>query len=207
MARWEPDAADRLQVAALELFAEKGFERVTIEEISRRAGLTKRSFFNHFTDKREALFGSGPELQKQIVMREITAQDEGLPPLKVVVRALQAVADEMFQDRRDAVARRARIILATPELQERELQKRETLTGIVASALQQRGLDAATALITARAGMLVQQTAMQEWIHDSGTTPLRQVLADTLQSLHAVVANTKRPMTQWRRHAAGPSGS
>jgi AcrR family transcriptional regulator len=82
--RWEPDGVGRLQAAALELFAEKGFERTTVAEIAERAGLTKRSFFNHFADKREVLFSPLSEMQREIVAREIKLRADALPPLEAV---------------------------------------------------------------------------------------------------------------------------
>src|SRR5215471_5784528 len=55
MGRWEPNARGRLEQAALELFLERGFEQATVTEIARRAGLTQRTFFRYFADKREVL--------------------------------------------------------------------------------------------------------------------------------------------------------
>jgi AcrR family transcriptional regulator len=187
MSRWEPDAVGRLQGAAFELFAEQGFERTTVAEITQRAGLTKRTFFNHFADKREVLFGPGSELQREIVAREIAECADTLPPLDAVVHGLQAAADTMFEGRRAAVTRRREIIDANPELQERELSKRAALTDTIAAALHARGLDFDTALLTARAGMLVHQTAMQRWTQSADDRPLREVLSDALLSLHTIV--------------------
>ena len=60
MSRWEPDARGRLEKAALALYGERGFENTTVAEIADRAGLTERTFFRYFTDKREVLFaGAG----------------------------------------------------------------------------------------------------------------------------------------------------
>jgi AcrR family transcriptional regulator len=185
--RWEPDAAGRLQAAAIELFAEQGFERTTVAEITQRAGLTKRSFFNHFADKREVLFGPGAELQREITAREIAACPGTAPPLDAVVRALQAAADAMFEGRRAAVTRRREVIDANLGLQERELSKRAALTDTIAAALHARGLDSDTALLTARVGMLVQQTAMQRWTQSADDRPLREHLSDALLSLHTIV--------------------
>ena len=56
MVRWEPGSAERLQKAALELFATRGFEQTTATEIAQSVGLTERTFFRHFSDKREVLF-------------------------------------------------------------------------------------------------------------------------------------------------------
>jgi AcrR family transcriptional regulator len=115
MPRWKPDAVERLQSAALELFDEQGFERTTVAEIVQRAGLTQRTFFNHFADKREVLFGLSSELEQEII-REIAAGGDTLPPLDAVVRALEVVADKMFENRRAVVTRRYAVIAANPEL-------------------------------------------------------------------------------------------
>ena len=186
MPRWEPHGVDRLQAAAFELFAEQGFERTTVAEIAQRAGLTQRTFFNHFADKREVLFGLGSEFQQEIV-REIAACADTVPPLDTVVRALQAASDRVFEERRTAVARRHKIINANPELQERELRKRAALTDAIAAALQARGLDPETALLTAGAGMLVQQTALQRWTQPTEGRPLRELLSEAMRSLRTTV--------------------
>jgi AcrR family transcriptional regulator len=186
MPRWKPDAVDRLQAAALELFAEQGFERTTVAEIAERAGLTKRTFFNHFADKREVLFGPVAETGAGIVARDIAASPEALPPLEAVVYGLQAAGETMWQSRRASVARRREIIDANPELQERELRKRAALTDAIAGALRTRGVDPATALLTAHVGALVQQTAMQRWTQSADDRPLRDFLSDALASVRTI---------------------
>jgi AcrR family transcriptional regulator len=188
MPRWEPDGVGRLQAAALELFAEQGFERTTVAGITERAGLTKRTFFNHFVDKREVLFGPVSEAQREIVTGEIARCPDSLPPLVAVVRALQAAADIMFEARRAAVTQRRRIIDANPDLQERELRKRATLSDDIAGALRSRGTDPDSALLAARAGLLVQQAAMERWTESQEDTPLRDFLADALHSLCSIAA-------------------
>jgi AcrR family transcriptional regulator len=190
MPRWEPDGVDRLQAAALELFAEQGFERTTVAEITQRAGLTKRTFFNHFADKREVLFGPVAGAQQEILTREIVACPAALPPLEAVVCGLQAAGDTLWEARRAAVIRRREIIDANPELQERELRKRATLTGAIAGALRARGTDPDTALLSAHIGVLVQQTAMQRWAQSAGNRPLRDFLSDALLSLRTIAAQT-----------------
>ncbi len=191
MPRWEPDGVERLQVAALELFAEQGFERTTVAEIAQRAGLTPRTFFNHFTDKREVLFNLSAQFQQEVV-REIAECPDALPPLDAVVHALQAVADTMFEQRRAAVVRRREIVEANPELQERELSKRAGLTDAVAAALHARGLDPDTALVTASAALLVQQTAVYRWSRPDESRPLRELLRDALRSLRTTVGQEGR---------------
>src|ERR1044071_2040813 len=117
MPRWKPDAVERLQAAAFDLFDEQGFERTTVAEIAQRAGLTQRTFFNHFADKREVLFGLSAEVQHEVI-QGIKESGDDLPPLDTIVRALAVTADNLFEDRRAAVTRRTAILAANPELQE-----------------------------------------------------------------------------------------
>ncbi len=186
MPRWEPDGLERLEAAAFELFAEQGFERTTVAEIAQQAGLTQRTFFNHFADKREVLFGLSAGFQEAVV-HEITACADTVPPLDAVVRGLQSAGGSMFEQRRAAVTRRTAIVEANPELQERELSKHAALTDAIATALRARGVDPETALLTASAGMLVQQTAVRRWTQPAESRPLSELLSDALSSLRATV--------------------
>lgn len=186
MPRWRPDGFERLQAAAFELFDEQGFERTTVAEIAQRAGLTQRTFFNHFGDKREVLFGLNVEFEQEL-LREIAACADDVAPLDTVVRALVAADETMFEGRRDAVLHRHRIVNANPELQERELRKYAALTDAVAAALQARGLDPDTALLTAGIGMLVQQTAISRWSRSGEVRPLREILSDAHELLRTTV--------------------
>jgi AcrR family transcriptional regulator len=186
VSRWEPNGIGRLQAAAVELFAEQGFEGTTVAEIAQRAGLTQRTFFNHFADKREVLFGPCAEREQEVVTREIAACDATLAPLDAVVRGLQAAADTTFEDLRLTVRRRQEIIDANPELHERDLRKQATVTDAIAAALEARGLDPDTALLTARAGALVQQTAVQQWTQCTETRSLRELLSSALHSLRTI---------------------
>jgi len=186
MPRWKPDAVERLQTAALELFDEQGFERTTVAQIVQRAGLTQRTFFNHFADKREVLFGLSSELQQEI-LREIAAGGDTLPPLDAVVHALEVVADKMFENHRAVVTRRYAVVAANPELQERELGKNAALTEAIAAALHARGCDPETAFLAAGAAMLAQQAAFRKWTRPGETRTLRDLLPDALHSLRTTV--------------------
>lgn len=186
MPRWKPDAAERLQTAALELFDHQGFERTTVAEIVERAELTQRTFFNHFADKREVLFRLSSRLQEEIV-REIEAGDDTLSPLDAVVRALEVVADRMFEDQRAAVVRRHAVVAANPELLERELGKNAALTEAVAAALHARCGDPDIAFLTAGAAMLAQQAAFRRWSRPGETRTLRELLLEAIRSLRTTV--------------------
>ena len=113
--------------AAIELFDEQGYEATTVAEIAERAGLTKRTFFRYFSDKREVLFSGSDELQR-LWLEGVAAAPADATPLAVVAAGLDPVA-EMFTERHDFARIRAGIIEANPELQERELIKLQNLAG------------------------------------------------------------------------------
>lgn len=187
MPRWEPDAIGRLQQAAIELFEQNGVDRTTVADIAQRANLTERTFFNHFPAKTDVLFGPRTNLHLEVVTRELNASIDTASALDAVVHALQVAADELLQGLREASIRRRKIIQANPALMERQEGKRAALVAAVATTLQDCGLDPATSLLTARAGALVQDIAEENWTQSTAPRLLRDVLADALAALRAVV--------------------
>src|SRR5580765_397369 len=125
MPRWEPDSRGRLEQAALDLYAERGFENTTVAEIAAHAGVTERTFFRYFADKREVLFGGSGTLQELLVTAVAAAPDTA-SPIAAVTAALEATS-AMFEERHDRARTRQAVITASAELQERELIKLATL--------------------------------------------------------------------------------
>src|SRR6516165_2707757 len=123
MARWKPDAPGRLAQAAMELYVAQGYDNTTVAEIAARAGLTERTFFRHFTDKREVLF-RGSEALRDTLVAAIDSAPAGASPLATVTAALDAAGAVFIPE---LARRRQAVILANPELQERELIKLATL--------------------------------------------------------------------------------
>src|SRR6202453_2731180 len=164
MVRWEPDARGRLGQAAFELFAERGFEQVTVAEIAERAGLTERTFFRYFADKREVLFAGSAAFQALFVS-SVESAPESAAPIDAVAAALYAQAGQ-FMEHPAAVRRRQAIIAAHPELRERELIKLAVVAAAVADALRHRGVGEPTASLTAEAGIAVFKIAFERWIAD-----------------------------------------
>ena len=137
MSRWEPNARGRLERAAMELFVARGFEQTTVAEIAQRAGLTERTFFRHFADKREVLFAGAGALQEFLVQRG-GAGARFRDAARRHRRALEAAAP-LFAERGDYPRRRQAVIAANAELQERELIKLAALAAAMAGALRERG--------------------------------------------------------------------
>src|SRR6202022_4363096 len=186
MSRWEPDARGRLERAALELYGERGFEQTTVAEIARRAGLTERTFFRHFADKREVLFWGAGVLQ-ELVVSTVASAPASAAPLGAVAAALEA-AGGLLQERREFARQRQTIIAANPELQERELIKLATLAAAMAEALRQRGVRDPAASLAAEAGIAVFRIAFERWINEPSQRDLPQVIGELLDELKAVTA-------------------
>lgn len=162
MPRWSPGAPERLVLAALELFAERGYDATTVADIARQAGLTKSTFFRHYSDKREVLFG-----RDDVVEVLVDSIDTALPDksaTQVVADAVDAVARTVFtEERRALVTSRRQVIAAHPELQEREALKGLAQVSAMTDALTRRGFDDITARVTADLGALVLRVAYEWW--------------------------------------------
>jgi AcrR family transcriptional regulator len=186
MARWEPDSRGRLAEAALSLYGERGFENTTVAEIAERAGLTERTFFRHFTDKREVLFWGAGALQDLFVNAVAESPDDA-SPIEAIAAALEAAGD-LLQQRGDYPRQRQAIIAASAELRERELIKLATLAAALAGALRQRGVAEPAASLTAEVAIAVFKIGFERWVDESNQRTLPELLRESLEELKVVTA-------------------
>ncbi|MGD0675075.1 MAG: TetR family transcriptional regulator [Polyangiaceae bacterium] len=202
MARWEPDARGRLEKAAMELFEERGYVRTTVEEIAARAGLTERTFFRYFADKREVLFSGSKELEKSIV-DGIEGAPREASALEAVVAAFEAAGAEL-QERRDIRFVRARYKLVTnhSEVQERELIKLASLALAVARALRARGVPEPAATLAAEVGIAVFKTGFERWVNGSKPRDLAAHIRAAVDAIKAVAAEGNPPTQRRERKPA-----
>ena len=190
MSRWEPNARGRLEQAAAELFAERGFDETTVADIAARAGLTERTFFRHFADKREVLF-SGQEQFTGTVVTAVAAAPGTATPVEAVAAGLDAAGD-LLQGRAGLAPQRQVIIDAHPELQERELIKMARLGTAIAGALRERGVAEPEATLAADTGIAVLRIAFARWLEEGVARPLPEVMRETLRELAALYAPAAR---------------
>lgn len=184
MARWKPNAPERLAQAALDLFAERGYEDTTVIDIAQRAGLGKTTFFRHFRDKRDVLFGE--ETMSALLADAIAAAPPATRPLDAVARALDAVGREAFTpESRARVSRRRAVIAANPELQEREALKGLHLTAAIADALTERGVPDVTARVSSELGALALGIALERWIDSTEEDDFSDLARSVLEELRA----------------------
>jgi AcrR family transcriptional regulator len=186
MGRWEPNARGRLERAALELYGERGFDQTTVAEIAKRAGLTERTFFRHYADKREVLFGGSGTLQDFLV-RAVADAPDSAAPIDAVAAALEA-AGAALQERREQSRQRQAVINAHAELRERELIKLASLASALAGALRRRGVSDLAASLAAEAGVAVFKVAFERWIKETNKKDLPHLIRDSLDELKAVTA-------------------
>jgi AcrR family transcriptional regulator len=191
MPRWEPESRGRLEQAALALYGERGFENTTVAEIAARAGLTERTFFRYFADKREVLFGGAGALQ-ELLVRAVAGAPDSAAPIDAVVAALEA-AGAVLQERREFARQRQAVIAANAELQERELIKLSSLASALADALRRRGVTGPAASLTAEAGIAVFKVAFERWANESNQRDLPQLIRASLDELKVVTAGTRSP--------------
>jgi AcrR family transcriptional regulator len=186
MTRWEPNARGRLEQAALELYRERGFDQTTVAEIAERAGLTERTFFRYFADKREVLFW-GQDMLREIYVSTIADAPDSATPIDAVAAALLAAAP-VFRDRHDLARQRQAVIAANPGLQERELLKRASLASAMADALRERGVADPAASLAAEAGVIAFKTAFARWVSEPSQQDLARLIQESLDQLRALTS-------------------
>ncbi|GGF39486.1 TetR/AcrR family transcriptional regulator [Subtercola lobariae] len=189
MSRWEPDARERFVAAALELFTDQGYDDTTVAQIAERAGLTKSTFFRHFSDKREVL-AAGQETLSRLFAEGISSAPADASPLAAVAAGLANAASAMTPFNRELAPRLEAVIATSSELQERAALKQVGMALAMADALRSRGVTDQVASTAAELGVLAFKGAFAEWIADGpdGTADLAALLRDALDRLRSAVA-------------------
>ncbi|MTD53073.1 TetR family transcriptional regulator [Amycolatopsis pithecellobii] len=183
MGRWQPGARERLEQAALDLFLEQGFTETTVPQITARAGLTTRTFFRYFADKREVLF-AGEELLPERVARVMAEAPPSLGPMELITEGLAPAAAEIFEGRGlDYLLRRRAAIDAEPALRERELRKFSLLSEALEQGFRDRGVDDLTAQLAAEIAGTTFRLAVTRWLNQHGDPDLPATINQTLAAM------------------------
>ncbi len=187
MGRWKPGAGDRLREAALSLYLERGFEQTMVADIAERAGVTARTFFRHFADKREVLFADASDLEEKAL-----AALEGLPATTSALDAVAAVLDTVAQmagGDRELARKRQTVIMANADLRERELIKLTSLSAALADRLRQRGIGDIEASLAAETSIAVFRVAFSRWVTATDDHDLQDIIRETLDQLRTLAAS------------------
>ncbi|MEV1020745.1 helix-turn-helix domain-containing protein [Streptomyces sp. NPDC050264] len=162
MARWQPGAAQRLVVAAVDLFTEQGYDATTVTQIAERAGVTKSTFFRHFSDKRELLV-AGQETLSRLLADGITEAPASASPLQAVAAGLERASSAMGPTNRELGPRLKAAVAASTELQERDALKSVGLAAAMTAALIDRGVPESTAHLAGELGVLAFKRGYAQW--------------------------------------------
>jgi AcrR family transcriptional regulator len=189
MARWQPGARERLVLAAVDLFADQGYDATTVAQIAERAGVTKSTFFRHFPDKRELLV-AGQQTLSQLLTEGIAAAPESASPLEAVAAGLERASNAMGPMNRELGPRLKAAIAASTELQERDALKSVGLATAMTEALAARGVSPSLAHLAAELGVLAFKQGYTTWMNldqdDQGLAPHTKA---ALEELKAATAN------------------
>ncbi|NYE94548.1 AcrR family transcriptional regulator [Psychromicrobium silvestre] len=186
MSRWEPNARGRLAAAALELYSERGYEQTAVAEIAKHAGLTERTFFNHYADKREVLFATADEFRDRFV-GAVSDALKSVAPIDALAAGLEAIA-EMLTEQRDFVRSRQAVIMLNPELQERDLIKLASTSAALAETLRQHGIAEPEASLAAESGIALFKVSFHRWIATKEEHELSLFMREALDALKSVTA-------------------
>lgn len=193
MSRWQPDALGRLAEAALELYRERGYDQTTVAEIAARAGLTERTFFRYFADKREVLFYGSEEL-RTVIVGALDAVPKATGSLEAVVVTLEA-AGAWLEERTgvERARKRSSVIMAHAELRERELIKLASLAGMISERLRARGVKEPAASLVAEAGIAVFKIGFERWLEDKKQRSFAHHIRVSAAALREVTASDSAP--------------
>ena len=190
MGRWEPGARERLVVAAVDLFTEQGYDATTVAQIAERAGLTRSTFFRHFSDKRELLV-AGQGTLSALLADGISEAPADATPLEAVAAGLERASTAMGPANRDLGPRIKAAVAASTELQERDALKSVGMAAAMTDALVARGVPDATAHLAAELGVLAFKRGYARWSdgdRDEAAGLAEHALA-ALQDLRAATAS------------------
>jgi AcrR family transcriptional regulator len=126
-----------LVAAGMRLFAERGYDAVTVAEIAAEAEVAPRTFHRYFPDKAELVFTPYDDEVNDALVHALAAQPAGATPEAIMGAALAAVTAPLA-DHHDELVLRDRIINQVPAVRARELAKGAAHQELIAEHLAQR---------------------------------------------------------------------
>ncbi|MCU1420457.1 MAG: TetR family transcriptional regulator [Microbacteriaceae bacterium] len=185
MSRWQPGTGGRIAEAAVSLFGERGFEGTTVADIAERAGVTRRTVFRYYPDKRDVIFGEYDGL-RDLVGSAVALAPAGSSTPVVLGVALNAIADDVFAGAQQRVRVIRRIIAEDESLREREQHKNAVIASAGEDAFVARGLARTDARIAAGLGVLALSSALERWSEAPDGTSLGALVDEALATISAL---------------------
>lgn len=184
MSRWPTDGRERLRRAALELFAEQGFAATTVPEIAARAGLTTRTFFRHYPDKRAVLFVDEDEVT-EMVAALMAETPPAVEPMTLLRDGLRTLAETRFEGRRPELRARRELVNSDAGLKERDLRKRAAMADAIRTGFLARGLDGHRAALLAETCATVMSVSIEQWLDSDDDRTLDRIIRSSFEALRS----------------------
>lgn len=190
-----------LQAVALRLFADQGFDAVTIDDIAAAAEVSKSTFYRYFESKEDVLLGRKTEalaLLRDALSRRPT--DE--PPVEAARQAYLQVAQLFEYDREQKLAV-ATISRSTPSLVARDLEHQAAFEQLLRDDFSARLGDTASKLevwVLAAQVIAVMHAALDCWLDDGGTQNLTDLMDGALRGLVASTSPAPLPSNTHKAH-------
>jgi AcrR family transcriptional regulator len=150
----------RLLAAAMELFAERGYDATSVGEIAARAGVTEMTFFRHFPGKASLLVDDPYD---PLIGAGIRQQPSGLDPISRSARGIRSAWRQLLPPSVEEVRVRLRIVAQTPTLRASMAGGTAATEEVIVDALISGGVSRFEATIAAGAVMGALNTALLEW--------------------------------------------
>jgi AcrR family transcriptional regulator len=200
----------QLEEVALRLFEERGYDAVTIDDITAAADVSRRTFFRYFPGKEDLLFADQRQ-RAEALRRALAARPNSEPPMTALRQALMSLATEYEVDR-EQLLRRKKIMAATPSLQARSLAHQrwgeQFVTDLMAEWL---GVDPARDLrpaIVAATTLAAMRVAFNTWLAGGGKGDLHALVSDALDLLDGgLQEGVTRPVKPTSRRRTTPSAA
>lgn len=187
-----------IQHAVLELATERGFEHVTVEEITAAAHVSPRTFFNYFPSKEEAAVGGFPQLSELRASENFLVEGPGQDIISGLGRLFEAAAEALATDlivsqRRRELLRKHPVLFAKrmAYLHSFEDEIIELVSERLRTDNPERAENADDLLLRAsllsQIGLSAMRVAYRLWIETSGPHTLAERIAETFQKLDVLL--------------------
>src|SRR4051794_15809617 len=187
-------ARSDIAAAALTLFAERGFQAVTVDDIVASAGVSRRTFFRYFDTKEDALLADYPQLSDRL-REAFDVHPNEVPVLDAIRQALHEVVD-WYQERREAVLARSDVIRGSSTPAARNLELLAQWEGVVAQVVAAKlGVDASGLVPRTVAATVIAafRAALSQWVRSGGEGDLHPLVDQALDLVEHGVAASLQP--------------
>lgn len=177
---------DDLMRHAARLFAKKGFDETTTEDIAEAADLSQRTFFRHFASKEAVLYGDMDELRDR-VRSALLGRPASEPVIQAVRHAIMTLADDFAADR-DHRFLQAKLAAAYPSVSaySRAVVQADWERALIEAISERIGVDPLTdprPEIVAGAAMSALRVSIRRWTASGGAEDLPDLVADSFEAL------------------------